>query len=125
MCDCGISWPNLHAFWFCFCCFIVYCCSNCLCCICVESLFWKAVHIDLFLVFNDLAEEERAGCVILIVSLLLYGCKCYRSFPHDAVGWSVVYDCVISWSNSLTYEAYVGGTKHPIQASIPYKLVNN
>ena len=32
-------------------------------------------------------------------------CRCYRSLalPRDAVGWSVVCDCGIAWSYSLTF----------------------
>ena len=52
---------------------------------------------------NHLAGEERE-----LISLLLLYCEYhvagYRSFtlPRGAMGWSVVCDCGISWSYSLT-----------------------
>ena len=49
----------------------------------------------LFVSFN-LAEEESAGCFILIVLWL-------SSFCVSDVGWSAVCDCGISWPYSLTY----------------------
>ena len=53
----------------------------------------------MFFSFNHIAEEEIAGFFTLIVSLLSYGCKCAMSFPHGAMGWSVVCDYVISLSH--------------------------
>ena len=32
----------------------------------------------------------------LIVLLLSCGCWCFVSLPHGAIGWPVIYDCVIS-----------------------------
>ena len=53
--------------------------------------------------FNHLAEEERAGCFILIVFLLSCGCLRSVSLPRGAVGKSVIYDWGLSWSYSLSF----------------------
>ena len=49
-----------------------------------------------FLFCNHLPEEERPGCFTLIVFLLSYDCLSSVSFPHGAVGWSIVSNCGIS-----------------------------
>ena len=46
-----------------------------------------------------LIEEKRAGYFTLIVFLMTCGCLCSVSFPNGAMGWSVVCDCGIFWSN--------------------------
>ena len=43
--------------------------------------------------YNHLADEERAGCFILIVVLLSCSCSCYVSLPYGAMGWSLVCHC--------------------------------
>ena len=47
---------------------------------------------------NHLAEEESSGC--FSVSLLWLSDESV-SLPHDALGWSAVCDCGISWLFSL------------------------
>ena len=37
----------------------------------------------------------------LIVFLIYCDCYCSVAVPHDTMGWSAVFDCVISWSYSL------------------------
>ena len=37
--------------------------------------------------------------IVNVMSLLSF-----FDFPHSAMGWSVVYDCDISWSYSLTFD---------------------
>ena len=49
-----------------------------------------------FKLCNHLEEDDRAGCFALIVLRMSCYCKCSASLPHDAVGWSAVYDCGIS-----------------------------
>ena len=49
-----------------------------------------------FLVFNHLDEEERVGCIALIVFLVLCCCYCSVALPHGAMGLSAICDCVIS-----------------------------
>ena len=46
-------------------------------------------------------KEDRAVCFTLVVFLMLFGCLCSLSFPHGALGWTVVCDCGISWSYPL------------------------
>ena len=50
----------------------------------------------LFLFCNHLDEEERADCFAFIVFLMSCYCKCPLALTHGGVGWSTVYDCVIS-----------------------------
>ena len=50
-----------------------------------------------------LTGEENADYFIFIVLLMSHGCYCYLPLPHSAVGWSIVYDCIISWSYSLSF----------------------
>ena len=52
-----------------------------------------------FLICSHLDGEERAASFTLIVFLITRDCYCSIDFPH--VGWSAVYDCGISWSDSL------------------------
>ena len=56
------------------------------------------------LVLQSLAEEDRHGCLTLIVLLMSCACYCCVSLPYCAVGLSAVSDCVISWSYSLLVE---------------------
>ena len=53
-----------------------------------------------FLVLQYIAEEERAGCFTLFVSLRSHGCLCSVPFPRVAVDWSVVCDCVYLGRNA-------------------------
>ena len=47
---------------------------------------------------NHLSEEERNGCLTLIVFLRLFMCLLI-SLHHDVMGWSVIYLCFnIFWS---------------------------
>ena len=48
-----------------------------------------------------IAEKETADCITLIESWLSPYCSV--SLPRGAMGWPVVCDCGISWSNSLTF----------------------
>ena len=41
-------------------------------------------------VFNHLAEEERAGYFTLTVFLLTFGYKCSVSLPYSGVSWSAL-----------------------------------
>ena len=45
---------------------------------------------------NHLQEREKAGCFAVVVLEMYCYCKCSVAFPHDAVGWSAVFDCGIS-----------------------------
>ena len=47
--------------------------------------------------------EERAVCFTFVVFRM--SCHCNRSLtlPHGVIGWSIVYDCGISWPYSLTF----------------------
>ena len=38
-----------------------------------------------------LAGIERAGCLTLVVFLMLYGCHCYLPLPHNSVRVVVIY----------------------------------
>ena len=60
---------------------------------CVWSLFCNAVHCA-GLVCNRLSGNERAGCFISIVFLLLCDCQCFVSLPSGAVYW---------WSMSVSF----------------------
>ena len=53
-----------------------------------------------------LAGEERAGCFIFVVlwmSCCVMNVMLSLTHPRGAMGWSVVCDCGISWSYSLTF----------------------
>ena len=54
--------------------------------------------------FSYKRRKERGVCCFTF-SVFLMSCYCYRSLPllHDTVGWPVVCDSSISWSNSLTF----------------------
>ena len=56
-----------------------------------------------FLVWHHAAGEERAGWPDFIVIWMLSYSYCYLPLPHSDVGWSVLCDCRISWSNSLAF----------------------
>ena len=45
---------------------------------------------------NHLEEEEKAGCLAIIVLQMYCYYKCSVALPHGGVGWSAVCDCVIS-----------------------------
>ena len=45
---------------------------------------------------NHLDEEERAGCVDVIVSQVYCYCKYSVALLHGAMGWHAVCDCGIS-----------------------------
>ena len=49
-----------------------------------------------FLVLSNLADEERACCVTLIVFLMFCDCKCSVTLLHGAMDWSAVCDSGIS-----------------------------
>ena len=51
-------------------------------CFLIGSLFSNVV-LMFFLVNSHLPEEERAGCLTLIVFLLLCGCLCSVSIPRN------------------------------------------
>ena len=53
------------------------------------------------------AGNERAGLFALIVVLISCGCLCYMSLHRGAMGWSAIFDCVIS---SLTFSKYIFGS---------------
>ena len=61
-----------------------------------------------FLFYNHLGGEERAGCFKYVVFRM--SCRYYRSLtlPRGAMGWSVVCECGISLSYSLTFGKEVG-----------------
>ena len=52
---------------------------------------------------NHLEEEEKAGCVAIIVFQMYCYYKYSVVLPHCAKGWSALYECSISWSYSLTF----------------------
>ena len=52
-------------------------------------------------------ERERADCFTLIVFLVYCDSDCSVDLPHNAIGWSAVFDCSISWSYSLILEQCV------------------
>ena len=45
---------------------------------------------------NHLDEEERAGCITLIVFLMSCDCKCSVALPRGIVCWSAMCDCGFS-----------------------------
>ena len=45
---------------------------------------------------NHLEEEEKAGCIAIIVLQMYCYYKCSVAIPHGTVGWSTVCDCGIS-----------------------------
>ena len=56
-------------------------------------IIWSLLLIQLCVSFfrcNHIAEEERVGCLILIVSLLSCGCYHSVSLLRGATGWFVV-----------------------------------
>ena len=53
---------------------------------------------------NHLDEEERAACLGFIVFRMSCCCKCSVTLPYSAVGCSVVCNCDISRSYSLTFK---------------------
>ena len=61
-------------------------------------------YLVAFYFCNHLAEEEKAGCFILIVLLLalliVFGAL---SLPHSVVSWAAVCNCGISWSYLLIF----------------------
>ena len=77
--------------------------------VCGGSVFvvvWNAllyVHFN-FSICNHIDEEERAGCFAFIVFRMSCYCKCTVALPYDAVGWSAVCDCCISYSLSYFLE---------------------
>ena len=48
------------------------------------------------LVLHYQEEEEKAGCVAIIVLQMYCYYKCSVVLPHGAMSWSVVCDCGIS-----------------------------
>ena len=51
--------------------------------------------------------RERAGCLTLIVFIVLCGSYCYVSLPYGAVDWSMVCDCCIFWPHSIIFSIAV------------------
>ena len=47
--------------------------------------------------------ESWLICFYCLMDVLLQYCICSVAIPHGAVGWSVVCDCGIFWSYSLTF----------------------
>ena len=68
--------------------------------LCVGVWFFSQCLVMLYLVynvvFNNLAEEERAGCFTLTAFLLTFGYKCSVSLPYSGVSWSALSNCGIS-----------------------------
>ena len=65
------------------------------------SLLWYVLLCAQFC--NHLEEEEIAACFVFIVLRMSCYYKCSIALPHGTVGWSVVCDCGISLSYSLTF----------------------
>ena len=49
-----------------------------------------------FLCRNHLEEEEKDGCLAIIVLKMYCYYNCFVTLPHGAAGWSAVCDCGIS-----------------------------
>ena len=60
-----------------------------------------------FLVFNHLYERERERAVCSTLFAFLVSCDCYVALSHEALELSAVFDCVISWSYSLVFFAFI------------------
>ena len=65
-------------------------------------MFWCALLFILSrFAINLIGKRELAA--LLIVFLVFCDFHFSVTLPHDAVGWSVVCDCGMFWSYSLTY----------------------
>ena len=89
----------------CLCCwFIVYCCCESFV---FGTCFVMKCLVPILVLQSSRGrierEREKAGCFTLIVFLLSCDYSCSLALPHDAVGWSAVYECGIFWSYSHTF----------------------
>ena len=73
----------------------------------VWPLFCSVVLSVLFSFCNYFAKERGSRYFVLIMFLLLCGCQCPVPLPLCAKGWSVIFDCDISWSYSLDFSQTV------------------
>ena len=66
-------------------------------------LFYFEIHLNPVCFCNHLAREEMVGYFTLCNEFYV-AVSSYRSLSlhRGAMGWSVVYDCGISWSYSLS-----------------------
>ena len=58
----------------------------------IQNSSVNSVESDL-LFCNHLEEEEKAGCLAIVVVQMYCYYKCSPALPHSAVGWSAVCDC--------------------------------
>ena len=63
------------------------------------------IILTIWTVFSNFAiilKRERVCCFASVVLRKSCYCKCSVTLTHDAMGWSAVCDCGISWSYSFT-----------------------
>ena len=71
----------------------------------IEGHIYMYIYITFFQLPKNTIFLSLMFCInIQIAKMYLHVQKTSVSFPYPAVGWSVVFDCGISWSYSIVFQ---------------------